>query len=340
MAEYYDKELLNEICSHINLLEYASKTLNFEKRGNDSYAAHCCLHIDKTPSLFITPSKNLFHCFSCGCSGNLLNWLMIFEKLSFNEAIEKVGKLSNTNIANLKQCDIVKFCKDAEQMFKKNEKQTCTDNRTILPDESFNAFERIIPQEWVNEGISPAVMERFNIRVDTKSNRIVYPIYNSNFNLIGFKGRTRYDNYKTLGIKKYMNYQKIGTTDFFVGMKEQFDKINTDKKIIIFEGIKSVMKAYSWGYDYSVAAETSHLNDGQIKLLIQLGIKDVTIAFDNDVSYQKIRKNVQLLNRFTNVFVVQDRIYKTKKLLQDKESPVDEGKEVFEILLSERKKIN
>ena len=94
MANNYDSEALSEICSTIDLLGYAEKTFDFEKRGSDSFATHCPLHIDKTASLFITPSKNMFHCFSCGVGGNILNWLMIFEDMPFNKAVDKVGELS------------------------------------------------------------------------------------------------------------------------------------------------------------------------------------------------------------------------------------------------------
>ena len=99
------------------------------------------------------------------------------------------------------------------------------------------------------------------------------------------------------------------------------------------------MKAYGWGRDYSLSAETSYLNESQVKILIKLGIKDVTIAFDADVPMKKILDCTQLLRKFTNVYVIQDRRQKKDKLLGEKDSPVDRGKEIFEVLLSERRKI-
>ena len=182
-------------------------------------------------------------------------------------------------------------------------------------------------------------MKIFNIRIDNEANRIIYPVYDKEFRLIGFKGRTRYENYKAIGIQKYMNYTKIGTTDFFVGMKEQYEKINQLKKVIIFEGIKSVMKAYDWGYDYTLAAETSCLNDEQIKILIQMGIKDITIAFDSDVDIKKIRESTTMLRKFANVFILRDRRFIRDRLLGEKEAPVDRGREIFETLLAERRKL-
>ena len=57
MANNYDSEALNEICNQIDLYEYASENYDFEKRGLDSYATHCPLHVDKTASLFIALLK-------------------------------------------------------------------------------------------------------------------------------------------------------------------------------------------------------------------------------------------------------------------------------------------
>ena len=111
MASNYDTEALNELCMQIDLLDYASQTMDFEKRGLDSYATHCPRHLDKTASLFITPSKNIFHCFSCKCGGNFLNWLMTFENMTFNDAIDKVSKMSGVEVVNLKQCDSLKIFK-------------------------------------------------------------------------------------------------------------------------------------------------------------------------------------------------------------------------------------
>lgn len=337
MANNYDSEALIEMCNQIDLLEYAGENLKFEKRGSDSYAAHCPLHIDKTSSLFITPSKNMFHCFSCNKGGNIINWLMAYENMSFSDAVDKVSNLIGVDVKHLKQCDSMKIYKTIKKLTENNKK--VRSQRQILDDREIDKYKDEIPQEWVDEGIDPQIMKKFNIRIDDKANRIVYPVYDSNFNLIGIKGRTRYENFKVLGIPKYCNYFKIGTTDYFEGMKITFDKINKTKKCIIFEGLKSVMKAYGWGYDYAIAAETSYLNNDQVKLLIKYKIKDVTICFDSDIGIKKIRDCTVMLRKFCNVYVVTDRRFIKDRLLGEKESPVDRGKEVFETLLAERRKL-
>lgn len=339
MANDYDNEALIELCSKVDLFEYASKNMDFEGRG-DSYAAHCPKHIDKTPSLVITPSKNLFHCFSCGCGGNILNWLMTFENMSFNNAVEKVGSLAGVDINNLKQCSALKVYKNISRLYKDGKKESI--NRTMLDVAEIEKYSDEIPEEWVEEGINPRIMKKYNIRIDHNANRIVYPVYDNGLNLIGFKGRTRFKNYKEMKIKKYQNYQKIGTTDFFIGMKENYENIKKHNEVIIFEGIKSGMKVEEWGYDYWLSSETGWLNDEQVLILIKLGVKDIVIAYDNDVALSKIRECTEKLRKFTNVYAITDRSFLKDKLLgssEDKMSPCDKGKEVWEILYREKRRL-
>jgi DNA primase len=333
----YDSEALLELCSKVDLFEYASKSVDFEGRG-DSFATHCPKHIDKTPSLVITPSKNLFHCFSCGCGGNIINWLMTFEEMSFEDSLKKVGELAGVDVANLKQCSALSVYKKISRLTPTKLPENQNDNRLVLSETEFNKYIDEVPKEWVDEGINPEVMKRYCVRIDEKANRIVYPIYDNCFNLIGFKGRTRYKNYKDMKIKKYQNYQKIGTTDFFVGMKENIETIKRKSEAIIFEGIKSGMKVEDWGYDNWLSSETGWLNDEQVLILIKMGIKNICIAYDNDVALSKIFECTIKLRKFTNVFAIID----AKKILgrpEDKMSPCDRGREVWETLYGEKRRI-
>ena len=320
----YDYEELDILCEQVDLLEYASKSFNFVKKDFHNWACHCPLHIDKTPSLMIDDSGNYFYCFSCGVSGNIISWLRVFENLSFNEAVQKTAKLANADLTSLQSSDTIAFYKKLRKSRQEKEKI----QREILSPDYFDQFSDEIPIEWVEEGIPEDTLKKYEIKIDKRSNRIVYPVYDNNLNLIGAKGRTRFKNFKQLHIMKYMNYTKLQAVDFFAGMKQA----SINKKIIIFEGIKSVMKADSWGYHNCVSAETSKINDDQIRLLIRLGVKEVIIAFDKDVKMSKIGVNTQVLRRFTNVSVIYDK----HDLLDEKDAPVDKGKEVFEKLLEER----
>lgn len=328
-----DQEKLNELCGRVDLMEYAEKSINFERRGPDVYAAHCPRHEDKTPSLMITPSKNLFYCHSCHVGGNIINWLMTFEHLSFNDAVDKTAMLAGIEIDHLKTCESLSYFKQIKRSQMRPIK-FATD-RQILPWSYYEQFADEIPQEWVDEGIHEEILKRYEIRIDKKSNRIVYPVYDKDGNFIGVKGRTRFKNYKDLQIKKYLNYQRIQTTDYLMAMKQNGEEIKNSKSVIIFEGLKSVMHVAGWGYNNCLSSETSDINDAQAVILISMGIRDLTIAFDKDVGLGHIREVTRLLRKYMNVYAVYDKW----GLLQEKDSPCDQGEDVWRTLYDRRIRI-
>lgn len=330
-----DSDALQEMCDSINLLEYAQQTMDFKKIGEDSWFTHCPRHVDKTPSLAISPRKNMFHCFSCNCGGNILNWLMIFEKLSFPEALNKISKLSGMDINSLKTCEALAFYKELRNLYTTQNEQNFSRKNLDIQKDYFDKYSHELPDEWIDEGITKQELEKYEILIDKSSNRIVYPVYDDQFKFIGVKGRTRFKNYKELKIAKYMNYYQLGTVNYFTGMKQAVDNIKKSGSIIITEGLKSVMKIDGWGFHNCVSSETSAVNEQQIGLLIKLCLKNVIIAFDKDVKLDKIKKKIGILKRFANVFAVIDR----HNLLDDKMSPCDKGQDVWNRLYNERTKL-
>lgn len=330
-----DHDALNEICSQIDLLGYAERTMDFRRKG-DKYFCSCPKHSDSDPSLCISPDVNLFYCFSCHRGGNILQWMMEYEGLSFAQAVDKVSEMTGTEVKDIQISDTVKYFKElnrrAERLMQKPV------DRLILPYEYYDTqFVRETPQEWVDEGISADVMREYDIRIDKSSNRICYPIYDNDDRLIGVKGRTRFKNFKELKIKKYTNYTSIKTQDFFPGMKQNRDEIKKMNSVYIFEGIKSGLKLATWGEPRNwLAAETSRLNDAQVRILIGMHIHEINIAFDRDVDLREIRACTHMLQRFTNVYVIRDRYNKSRLLPGDKDSPVDAGLDVWKQLVKER----
>ncbi|WP_249384161.1 CHC2 zinc finger domain-containing protein, partial [Chitinivorax sp. B] len=89
MARIPDAEIerLKADVSLVRLIESAGIVLT--KQGKD-YACRCPFHADSTPSLIVTPNKNLFHCFGCGAAGGPIDWVMQHDKVSFRHAVERL----------------------------------------------------------------------------------------------------------------------------------------------------------------------------------------------------------------------------------------------------------
>lgn len=329
--------MLRGINENVDLLEYVSQYIEMEKRGKD-YFGKCPLHTDNTPSFSITPEKNTYYCFSCNRSGGIIGYLIDYEKLPFDQAVEKAAALAKIDLSKMCKSETITFLKKFRDLNSKPREQY---QHTILSESEYDKFTRAEIGEWKAEGIKEDVLKLFDIRVDDRQNRIVYPVRNIDGKLINVKARTRYKNYKELRIPKYINYYPIGVMDYFQSLDMTLPYIKEKNEIIIFESIKSTMKAFGWGYKNCVSAEKHTLTPEQISLLLKLNV-NVVLAFDSDVSYWQndVHEDVDILRRTTNTYIIEDK----KKLLGGKEaknSPVDCGLEIWkELYLSKRKVCN
>lgn len=331
----YDGEMLKEIDDRADLIEYVSQTMELEQKG-DNLWAHCSKHVDETPSLSFSIKDGFYHCFSCGRSGRMIWWLYDYEGLSFDDAVAKAARLANMDISKMCQSDTVIYLKKLKKM---TAKTSIKYQHPILSSSELDKYQQEQIPEWLDEGIEQNVMDLFGVRVDTWQNRIVYPVYDIDGNLINIKGRTRYLNYKQLRLSKYMNYFKVGCMDYFQGLNFTLTYVEQQNEIIIFESVKSVMKAYGWGYKNCASAETHDLSDEQMALILSLKV-NVVFAWDTDVSYLTgdTKKQIDTLKRITNVYIIQD----PQQLLGGKESknaPVDCGREVWEELYANKRKV-
>lgn len=335
MEEFYDDDMLQQINENADLFEYVSQFIEMEQRGND-YFGHCPLHIDNTPSFSITPAKNSYYCFSCGKSGGIIGYLMDYEGLAFDKAVKKAAELAEMDLSKMCKSHTVSFLKKLRTYALK---PNAAFEHDILDVSELDKYKKEPIWEWIDEGIEPEIMDLFGIMADTKQNRIVYPVYDINGNLINIKARTRYANYKKMKIPKYINYYPVGVMDYFQSLNMTLPYIKEKNEVIIFESIKSVMKMYGWGYKNCVSAEKHTLTKEQENLLVKLKV-NIVFAYDSDVSYRQkdVRKTLEKLKRVTNVYIIEDK-HNLLGGAETKNSPADCGKEIWDELYETRKKV-
>ena len=330
----YNEDMLDQMAEQIDLLEYAENTMEFVKKGKQ-YFTHCPLHIDNTPSLCITPEVNKWYCHSCHRGGTIYGWIQIFENKTFQEAVEKVSELTGTEYGEYIESETVGIYKEINKCNRVKPDEKIERKILDFTNDYLNKYNDELPQEWLNEDMTEEALRKYNIMIDPNANRIVYPVFDADNNFIGVKGRTRIDVYKELGIAKYINYNKIGEINFFQGFQQAEFKI--PRTIIIFEGVKSCIKAWGWGIKNTVASETAALSIGQLHFLIKNNFYEIIIAWDTDQQFKDIISNdkIQILKKFTKVSVIRD----VNHLLDNKMSPTDKGETIFRKLLLERRVI-
>lgn len=320
---------LSELIESIDILEYISQYTEFTEKNGEFWALSP-FKDEKTPSFSIRRENNTFFDFSSGIGGNVLTFVRYYDKCGYREAIEKLKKFSGldggvTSHGRLAATEVAKRFAPP----KKTVKQVKT---TILPDDYMERYERNEDKlrTWTDEGISMTSLAKFGVRYDGFSNCLVYPIRNPEGKIVNVGGRTLDPNWKEKKMRKYTYFHSWGELRTLYGLAENAEQIKKTREIILFEGCKSVLLADTYGIHNAGALLTSHLNPNQMKLLIELGCR-VVFALDKDVAVRN-DYNIRRLKQFVNVEYIWDK----DDLLDEKDSPIDKGKEVWDRLYEGR----
>ncbi|WP_434354043.1 CHC2 zinc finger domain-containing protein [Psychrobacter sp. HD31] len=89
--------IIDQINSQADLVSIIGKHTTLKKVGNE-YKGCCPFHGEKTPSFYVNPQKNIYHCFGCGASGNAIGFLKDYENLTFIEAVKELSKQTGIEI--------------------------------------------------------------------------------------------------------------------------------------------------------------------------------------------------------------------------------------------------
>lgn len=326
----YDPEAIDRINDSVDLVEYVGQYIELEQRGKDYYG-HCPLHEDNTPSFSINSEENYFYCFSCHRGGGIIDYLKAYEGLGFEQAVEKASRLAGVDPKKLIVPETIAYLKKKQKEKKMKEKA----EHPKLDIAEFKEYEPGPAQEWLDEGISEFAQRAFGVCIDTKWNRIIYPVFDNEGNLINFKGRTRQPMYKEMSIPKYISKYPVGTLDYLQGLNVNKASVIATKEIILFESLKSVMKVWDWDYQNAASLENHDITDEQLQILIQLGV-DVVIALDSDMNIygkqcRKLRRQLDVLKHFAGVYIVRE-LDGVLGGPEAKNSPADCGREVWEYL--------
>lgn len=271
---------------------------------------------------------------------DIFTLICFIKKYDFEKSIEyvcsKLG-LKYSSAAKFTNFELLNELRKKKRIIKKYKPV----EHTILDPEILEKYEVVNIKEWEEEGISFGTQQKYGIRYDKTKNRIVIPIYDENYNLIGLKGRTRHKSWKELRICKYWHYYELGTNDILFGLNFHKDDIKQKNEVIVFEGEKSVMKAEEYGFYNTIAVATNTISNIHLAKILSLNC-NVVIAFDKydekreANTYRNLLKEANKLTRYTNVSIIYDK----ENLLDYKDAPVDKGRKVWKKLYENKIKVN
>ena len=218
----------------------------------------------------------------------------------------------------------------------------------VYPKGILEMFVKYYPIEWTSDGISREAMDKYDIRYSISQNKIIIPHFDANGALVGIRGRAlNPEEVELLG--KYMPVQIEGKwyshplSLNLYGLDKNKENIKRTGKVYLFEAEKSVLQLESFNMpNCGVATCGSNLNKYQIKLLMkECAPREIIICYDNeeegksDKYFNKLYGMCRKYSNYANMSFVYDK----KGLSKEKDSPSDNGQEVFEQLLKTRVRV-
>jgi len=316
----YSEDIINEVFSENDIVDYVSQYVKLKRAGKD-YSGLCPFHGEKTPSFHVSQDKQLFHCFGCGASGNLVQFVMRIEGLDFIEALKLLADRAGIilpedngvtdDIIHEKKQRMYKMNKFAARFYYNNlvkhEKgKTALEyfkNRQISPktitayglgyslDEKRNLTDALIREGFKEEEIFDAGLsiERDGKYIDKFRNRVMFPIIDLRGNVIGFGGRIMGQAKEINGFKipKYLNSPE--TLVFNKGknlFSLNYAKKDDPGKIILVEGYMDVISVYQAGITNIAATLGTAITPDQAKLLLRY-CSEILLCYDSDEAGEK-----------------------------------------------------
>lgn len=325
---------LRDLINKIDIVDYISQFVELEEKNGEYWGiSPFTWPPEHTPSFSIRRETGSFADFSSGLAGNVFSFVRFYKKCSPSEAVKELEEYAGVDPSELSEVNDRLSATVSCRKYSNKSPPEKVPNPTILKENYMEKYENN-PQKlsvWRDEGISDDVMEKFGVKYDSFSDRIVYPIKDISGNIVNIGGRTLDPLYKEHGLRKYCYFFGWGGTICTIyGVFENMQSIIDKHQVIIFEGCKSVLKASTWGITNTAAILTSHLSSYQMKILARLGC-DVVFALDKDVDISADR-HINRLKQYVKVEYIRDK----DELLSEKDAPVDQGLEVFKTLYERR----
>ncbi len=291
-------ESIENLKSIIDIVDVIGNYVQLKKQGSN-YAALCPFHSEKTPSFVVSPSKQIFHCFGCGASGDAIKFIMDIEKLTYPEAIEKLAnmynfKLEYTSSNNFVHIDLLEKVNSfyISNLYKNKEALNYLKERGLFDStiEKFQlgyapgSFEQI--QFFKNANLNNKDLIELGVLNESGEyprliERITFPIFSQSGKIIAFGGRT-ISNHPA----KYINFTNtkiFNKSKTFYGLNFAREHILRSKKIIIVEGYMDVIMLHQAGIENATATLGTALTKEHLPILQKLK-PNITVAYDSDTA--------------------------------------------------------
>ncbi len=302
---------IQEIRAATDIVEYIGTLVRLKKRGKN-YLGLCPFHSEKTPSFNVSPDKGMYYCFGCNRGGDVIKFVMEWEKATYVEAIEILAERAGIAIVRTEESiqsaseteKLYSACSFAVKIFHRNMMQTEEgdfalkyfqgrgfSDKTIAAfglGYSLRAWDALVKQAG-EEGIKPEYLEKVGLArkrddggyYDAFRGRAMFPIFSTTGRVIAFGARKLYED-DTLG--KYINSSETPIyhkSKVLYGLYHAKEAIREKDFVVLVEGYADLLSVFQSGTCNVVALSGTALTVEQIQLIARY-TKTVKFVYDAD----------------------------------------------------------
>lgn len=304
MSFSFSNSAMENLKNQINIVDVIGRTVPL-KRAGSNYKGICPFHNEKTPSFVVSEQKQIFTCFGCGVSGDVIEYVKRYYNLEFSEAVDKLAGEYGITIEKKGGDENRKIYYQVNKMAagffyrafteRANKGYAYMKRRGISPatlkkfgigyaDEQWDSLYRYL----LSQGVEKKIMVELGLVSEGKNgrcydrfrNRVIFPIINTSGKVIGFGGRAidPEDNPKYLNSPESKVFQKKNN---LYGLNLSRQSVGKEGYIILVEGYMDVIALYQSGVENVAASLGTALTENQARL-IKRYTRDVILSYDAD----------------------------------------------------------
>jgi DNA primase len=311
MAGRIPQAFIDDIVARSDIVDVIGARVPLKKSGRE-FKANCPFHNEKSPSFWVSPDKQFYHCFGCGAHGTVIGFLMQYEKMEFLDAVADLAQRAGIELPRDSlgsrepgSVDLHDVTSKAARFFEQNladnpRPQAYVARRGIDAKTAANFVLGYAPDAW------DALLNRFGthdeerrrllqvgliVERDTRGgeraagcydrfrDRLMFPIRDSRGRVIGFGGRVL-----DKGDPKYLNSPE---TPLFHKGRELYGlyearRAHADfKRLMIVEGYMDVVRLHQAGITYAVATLGTATTQEHLNKIFRI-TSEVVFCFDGD----------------------------------------------------------
>ncbi|HEX4648476.1 MAG TPA: DNA primase [Steroidobacteraceae bacterium] len=308
------QNFIDELIARADIVEVIGARVPLKKAGRE-YKACCPFHNEKTPSFWVSPDKQFYHCFGCGKHGTVLGFLMDYDHMAFPEAVEELATRLGLEVPHEGPAGSAAARRADEPLYDLMARVAAFYAQSLARDGRARDY-------LTQRGLTPEIVERFAIgyapnswnevlrrfgaadtdrqrlldggliverergqsqgserHYDRFRDRIMFPIRDARGRVLGFGGRII-----DSGEPKYLNSPE---TALFHKGRELYGIYETRRarptlaRLVVVEGYMDVVRLHQAGVDYALATLGTATTADHFRRIFRL-VPAVVFAFDGD----------------------------------------------------------